>query len=168
VEGRVFIPEQTLYELMTRTFVSDVCSSCGVPLHQIEEIIEVIMYGARKVFAVLILISEELSILRFIENDQFSKSRLDDKIPFSMDILNVIDQAIAPVFLRQQWELSAPSFPGAISHRVLDKNIILPFIKEKQIGEGSFGVIYEVVLHPSSHSFQELPEEVSILNLAPK
>jgi hypothetical protein len=128
-----------------------------LPFQAIEEIVEFVMHGARKVFAVLILISEELSILKFMGNDQFLNSEADQKMPFNIESLNIVDKVIALDFFRQQWNLCAPSFPDAVSHRVLDNNIILPFLEEVKFGEGSFGVLYEVVLHPSCQRFHDLP-----------
>lgn len=160
-ETKSFVPEQNLYQLMTTEFTTAACSACQLPFHQTEGVVEFIMNGARKLFAVLILISEEPSILKFIENDQFLASSIDQKMPFSIGSLNDVDRTIAPDFFRVQWEFCTPTFPPAVLHRVLDNNIILPFLDEVKIAEGSFGVVYEVILHPSCQSICEVPNEVS-------
>lgn len=141
---------------MTNDFVLDACIACCLRPEESPEVVQFIMKGARKIFAILILIREERTILKFIENDQYSKSNLDDKIPFSMETLRNIDPDIAEFFYIQQWEFSTPYITGDISHRVLDENVVLPFLQEKFLAEGSFGVVHEVVIHRCSQSLRHL------------
>ena len=49
-------------------------------------------------------------------------------------------------FEEKQYEYIVPTFPRKSSHRIVSNLIRLPFIEQKQIGEGGFGVVYKVTL----------------------
>jgi hypothetical protein len=165
IQRRTFVPVEDLYELMTRDFVSEACTACGLSPVETVEVVDFIMKGARKVFATLILIAEEPSIMQFIATDQYSRSSIDDKIPFRMEALEAIDPGIADSFYKQQWDFSAPYFTGQTSHRLLDDDVVLPFLSEEFIGEGGFGTVHQLVLHRASQSFaQALPDQVCHLS----
>ena len=109
---------------MTKPVVNAVCRDSGIRAINVDETTDDIMSGARRTFAILVLLGEEQKITKFIAKDQLQPSRIDDRIPFSMDALQDIDPEIAPSFYNQQWEFSAPSFSGWVTRRLLHSDIV--------------------------------------------
>ncbi|KAL9075022.1 MAG: hypothetical protein Q9161_001953 [Pseudevernia consocians] len=74
---------------------------------------------------------------------------LDSKLPLSpTDLSKVLETAVvAKEFYDTQWTFIPPEFTYSAIHRSLDANTILPFIGDpKELGEGGFGVVTEVIL----------------------
>lgn len=161
-EDRFFVPHQSLYKLMTREKVLDVVKGCGeIPCYRLDETVEKIIKGGRRIFAILVLLKgEEKLISRFIEHDHFQHSPLDVKLPFSEDTLkSIIPDEIVSDFYEKQWEFVAPIFSRNVVHRSLHEDIRLPFVQNKKIGEGGFGVVYEIELHPDHQRLPLFPQE---------
>ena len=55
-------------------------------------------------------------------------------------------EATAEEFERKQYTFVIPSFPQQSVHRSVSDSIILPFIKDVQIGGGSYGTAFRVDL----------------------
>lgn len=107
------------------------------------------MYGAKKILAILLLLRQQSSIIRFIERDQFQASKLDSKLPLSLPALEeyLPSHSVALEFYDLQWEFTYPGFSHTVLHRSLDSNTVLPFVGEpKHLGEGGFGIVSEVIL----------------------
>jgi hypothetical protein len=144
---RFFIPYQPLYKLMTRDKVLDALKECeGIHGYRLDEIVERIVKGGQRIFAILVLLKgEERLISRFIEYDHLQRSPLDVKLPFAKETLNfIIPEDTARDFYEKQWEFVAPIFSRKVVHRLFHDEIRLPFAKNKKIGEGGFGIIYEI------------------------
>ncbi len=164
-EDRYIIPHQALHRLMTRDVVLDAIKNCeDIPVFHQDSTVDAIMRGGRKIFSVLVLLKgEEWSITKFREHDQLQNSRLDARLPFSIDTLNLIVLEIADEFYEKQWELIGPIFSKDIVHRFLQPETRLPFIHNEKIGEGGFGVVYKVKLDPDHQKPTLLPQAVCIL-----
>jgi len=149
-KSKFFVPHQRLYELMTRSVIRNALQEKGeLPWYSLDGVVDKIMTGARRVFAILVMLNgEEKEILRFIEHDHFQGSPLDHKLPLSRASLDIMVPQIAGSFYEKQWEFSAPVFSKDIDHRLLDEFAVLPFIKDTKIDEGGFGEVFEITLHP--------------------
>jgi hypothetical protein len=170
-DDRFIIPHQQLYRLMTRNVVLDALQECEhIPAYHVNGIVERVMKGGLRLFSILIVVGQEKSILRFIERDGMQRSGLDDKLPFSADELQAIipETDGASDFFKRQWEFVAPVFSRNVLHRSLNSKIRLPFVQNKKIDEGGFGVVYEIKLHPDHQKLPLIPQDkVSAwLNLA--
>ena len=170
-ESRYFVPYPSLYSLMSRNFVEKVVDSCDFPVFRKSEIVEIVMRGARRILAILILLRQENRFLQLISTD-FRNVDLDSKLPMSpTDLSRVLGTAIvAKEFYDIQWTFIPPEFTYSAIHRSLDANTILPFIGDpKELGEGGFGVVTEVILpqdlcqNTDEPSVQYVPERSTSL-----
>ena len=147
-----FIPQKSLYNLLTMDKIRLALTNCNdIPPYHIDELVETILRGGRKIFAILVLLKgEEKHISRFVRSDGFQRRALDNKLPFSEEALDqMLPQDAVHDFYRLQWEFLAPTFAKGILHRVLDPRICLPFLRQRDTEkEGGFGHIYEVEIHP--------------------
>lgn len=150
---------------MTREVVLDAVNKIErIPWYSKNETLEWIMRGGRKIFAILVLLKdEESAISRFMEHDHYQKSPLDERLPFSMETLDSIIPDIAEDFCEMQWEFVAPILYRNVVHRSLPDKTRLPFVYNKKIAEGGFGVVYEIELHLDHQTICLTPrEEVSV------
>ena len=166
-ESRHFVPYKSLCNLMNRDVVAEVIRSCDFPVFRKPEIVEIVMRGARRILAVLIILRQENRFLRFIATDHFRTIDLDCKLPLPLtDLSKILEMAVvAKEFYDLQWTFVPPEFTYSAIHRSLDAKTILPFIGEqKELGEGGFGVITEVnlpedlCLNVGEQSVQSVPE----------
>jgi hypothetical protein len=157
VERRYFLPQQALYELMDEVLVEKAVRGAGIEAHNVREVTKEIMKGAQKIFAILLIIRQPQSILAFIQDDQLQSS-LDHKLPFSLGKLQkLLASAIfGQEFYEKQWEFAAPVFSKRLLPRVLQDDIILPFVEDKEGGEGGFGVVHIIKVEPYHRSFGQL------------
>lgn len=167
-DEQYFVPEDTLAEMMPRAAIRAILHSLG-PAY-IEEIIDFILNGALKVFAVLVMIGWPSKITGFVENGPYGGYQLDRQKAFArkelVDILK--DDFVADLFFEKQWEFWVPTFSGQLMHRHIERRTILPYISETFLTKGGFGTLYRVVIHPSFHppSFKDV-KEVSIYQFLP-
>jgi hypothetical protein len=148
-ESAYFVPAEDIEELLTESTVRDLVKQCGIEVQHQEETISIIISGARKIFAILILIHNEVLIRKFVEHDQFQIEKLDAKLPLSEPgLASIIGNSPAKNFFQKQWMFVSPYFRNDLSHRTLDPDVVLPFILSSSIGRGAFGSVSEVVLHP--------------------
>jgi hypothetical protein len=179
-EGRNFVPEADLRALMTVDLIRASLKSLQIPLHEHGELADTIGNGACKCYAILLLIRRGAAIRDFIKCDSLQRTRLDDRLPYSPDLLHKIfdensksvsDESVSGEsvsvgkFLEKQWDFAIPSFSKSLLPRRLDTEAILPFLQEKYIGRGSFGVVWKVQLHPQHHELPIPDHHVSQLGL---
>ena len=148
-ESRAFIPFETLFRLMSQDRVRKVIDLCDVPVFRKSEMVEIAIRGARRILAILVVMRQEKNFLRFIETDHFRLDGLDSRLPLPLTELSKILEttAVAKEFFDVQWTFIPPEFKNSAIHRSLDADTILPFIGEpKDLGEGSFGVVTEVLV----------------------
>src|SRR6266487_1488536 len=119
-DSQKFVPEGDLQALFSKNVIQKCISNCGIKHYKRAEAISMIMDGAQKIFATLVLINQEAAITKFIQNDQFQHSRLDSKLPFSLPDLESMGFDWAQDFYETQWEFISPVFPDRATHRILD------------------------------------------------
>ena len=154
-----FIPSRELDELLTEAVVRDIILESGIEVQKCEETTRIVVAGAKKILAILALDRRQQELRKFIENDQFQVERLDAKLPFSEPLLHkLLGEATGSLFWERQWMFVAPFFRYNLSHRILEDAAILPFTKSLFIGEGSFGKVSKVSLHPQHQGIRVLRE----------
>lgn len=161
---RKFVPRQALYELLTRDVVFDAIDKQeAIEWYHKDKFTDWIMRGGRRIFAILVVMkNEESSISYFISHDSFKETPLDEQLPFSVEVLNSINREIASDFYDRQWEFVSPILSKNVIHRILPCEVRMPFIHNRQIGQGAFGKIFEIRLHPDHQPIGLLsPESVS-------
>ena len=160
VEKRHFLPQQALYDLMGEVLVKQAVREAGINAHDVGEITKEIMKGARKIFAILVVIRQPQSILSFIQDDQFQSS-LDHKLPFPLGKLRELlpSASLGQEFYEKQWEFAAPVFTKRLLPRVLEDDMILPFVEDKEVGEGGFGVVHTIKVELHHQNFGQLPQQ---------
>ena len=95
VQNRCFVSDQDLCEVVTRDTVHEalcdtVDDNCQLALYQINDVVNVVINGARRIFAILVHIRHTKSIRQFIEDDKYCASELDHGLPFDMAKLSAI------------------------------------------------------------------------------
>ncbi|EPS45912.1 hypothetical protein H072_98 [Dactylellina haptotyla CBS 200.50] len=152
-EVRKFIPIQLLYNLLTEEEISKVVDRLfeleRIPFYHKRDILNWIIPKGIRIFGILILLrDQEHLISKFMENDNFQGSGIDDKLPLTKELLERIVTDIADQFYDTQWAFIAPVWSKNVIHRELPPEIIFPFTFNKQIDAGGFGDIFEIRLHP--------------------
>lgn len=160
VERRYFLPQQALYDLMSEVLVESAVRDAGIKAYDVGEITKEIMKGARKIFAILVVVRQPQSILSFVQDDQF-QSWLDHKLPFGLSKLQKLlpSASLGQEFYEKQWEFTAPVFTKRLLPRVLEDDIILPFVEDKQEGEGGFGVVHTIKVDLHHQNFAQLRQQ---------
>ncbi|KAF2809121.1 kinase-like protein [Mytilinidion resinicola] len=167
-DSKYFVPHQNLYKLLTRSAILTALIVGSVaPSHRLDAIADRILFGARRVFAILVVLGgQEKEILRFIEKDNFQESQIDHRLPLSEGDLRAILPSIAAPFYEKQWEFAAPVFTREVEHRLLDLSNILPFVEKKYIDRGGFAEVYRIALHPGHQNLSLLgPESKAVFVL---
>ncbi|KAL8680135.1 MAG: hypothetical protein Q9186_003659 [Xanthomendoza sp. 1 TL-2023] len=140
-ESRAFVPYPALDELMNPGFVTSAVDSVDIPVYRKQEVVRIVLTGAKKIFAILLLLHQPGLIVHFIEKDQFQSVKLDYKLPFTVQALAGIlhSHTTAGEFHDIQWEFTSPEFSHSMFHRSLNSNTVLPFVGDpKDLGEGGF------------------------------
>ena len=149
-ESRWYIPGRELNKLLSKSMVEEAVICCGIEVDKRIEVVRVILRGARKIFAILVLLGKERSIVNFMEHDHLLDQRLDSRLPFGRpELEEILDANLAEEFHRTQWIVSAPIFRNDMSHRLLNDDAILPFTENVKIGSGAFGTVFEIYLDPN-------------------
>lgn len=159
-QDKYFVPQQSLYNIMTPNAVLGVLRKCNIAQHQLQETVDTIVPGACKLFAILVTNDDVDFITRFIEHDQLQQSMLDQRLPFTREQLCNILPAVHSMkierFLEKQWEFMAPLFSGKLIARSLHKKTVLPFTLDRKIGSGGFGIVYGIHIHDEHCKFEQI------------
>ncbi|KAH7117524.1 kinase domain-containing protein [Dactylonectria macrodidyma] len=155
-EGRYFIPEADLFQIVTESAVKLSLRSLDVPAHEVRDLTDGIMQGARKCFAILVSIDRGGAIAGFFRHDLLQHSHPDHRLPYTSEILKQVfeEDEVSPTikrFLEKQWEFAVPILHQNMISRNLDTNVILPFLHEEPAGRGSMGTAWKIELHPQCH-----------------
>ena len=156
-DGCWFIPERSLVSGLSHDLIHNIIGHyCEVEPYAVTETAQAVEDGARKIFAILILIREVKKISAFLENHlQSDGQTLDSRLPFSKsELVKVFTPDVAGEFEELQWELIAPVFSHRLLHRNIQIESRLPFIESRKIGAGGFGDVYEVVIPAGHHGFK--------------
>lgn len=168
-DRNAFVPEGSLDALITPHSVQEVLEGCQIKAWDVASIQNIILEGAKKIFAILVLMKEEGEISRFIEFDDFQDQTLDSKLPISREKLKRIIPDNADQFFEEQWCFTAPVFAHHHIHRYFSKETILPFTSVRTLGKGGFGLVQEVTL-PQKHQryYNDLKNNSASVKLAKK
>jgi len=168
-DDKRFVLEGSLASCLPREKVANILrEDSNIEPYLITEMTDIIDRGARKVFAILILIQKITDITRFVEHHLHSNRTLDEQLPFTKFELRTIfsrDQLRSELFEEFQWEFVAPVFRQRLSHQIFPKEIRLPFMENQKLGEGGFGQVFRVVIPSGHHDFEEIdPAKVAALD----
>jgi hypothetical protein len=156
-EGKSYIPETLLYNVLSEDIVYQVLQSCtNILPQQLGDVAEVVTIGARKILAILILDGHVDYIISFISADQYQESKLDHRLPFDLSNLKGLlhrSPVHGKLFFDRQWEFLSPMFSESVLRRQLDKHTILPITSENYISKGSFGTVWEIHLDQERNMF---------------
>ncbi|XWX01595.1 hypothetical protein V2A60_009623 [Cordyceps javanica] len=164
-EGHHFVPEAALHHLVCESRVRRALHELQIPAQEIMYLTGSILRGARKCFAILVLIGRGAAISHFFQRDSLQRSWPDDRLPYTPELVQrVLEQGPTSLtvrrFLEKQWMFVIPVLQRHMIARRLDKEIILPFLSEESIGRGSMGTVWKMRLHPDCH---QLPLEGDIV-----
>ncbi|KAJ3486614.1 hypothetical protein NLG97_g6578 [Lecanicillium saksenae] len=156
LEGDHFVPEAALLDLVCESHVKQSLLEIPTPAQEIQYLTDSILRGARKCFAILVLIGRSAAISRFFQRDSLQLSCPDDRLPYTSETLQKIFEKdttglTVKRFLEKQWMFVIPVLKPHMVSRILDKEIILPFISEDSAGRGSMGTVWKMKLHPDCH-----------------
>jgi hypothetical protein len=167
VDFRYFVPSHRVREVMSSQSVRKVLVDSHMETYHVNEAVEIITNGAWNVFAILVLIKHPRSIVSFIEDDRMQRGPVDHHLPFELTKLEeLLDPMVAQDFYDKQWEFTAPSFSGSVFTRILPDDFVLPFLSDKELGEGSFGAVHRIQVERSYQQFGREPyHEVSCRRL---
>ena len=169
---RYFVPQHRIIAIMTDASIDSALRGYGMEPYELHQVSVKVKENGRKTFAILIAIGSGDAIRTFVEQERYSQTGLDTKLPLARSVAQqyIGDKAKAGDFDLRQWELIAPVFYEGEPHSHLANATILPFTFERRLGkdkEGSFGAIYEVRL-PRSHvpALATTEEEVSARDMS--
>ncbi len=156
-DGKWFFPEGSLVSGLSSEVIQDLIQNhCDIEPYAVQEITQTVEAGARKVFAILVLMREGQKIAAFLEHHlQSDGQTLDSRLPFfESELKMVLNPDLASEFEELQWEFIAPIFSHRLLHRNLQMDSRLPFIESRKIGGGGFAYVYEVVIPAGHHNFK--------------
>ena len=160
-ESKYYIPFAELDQFLTIEIVRNAIAESKLEPYVQEEVMQMVLRGGKRVFAILVQIDYLSAIARLIEHDHLQMQPLDAKLPFAESLVTtILGESYGKAFYRAQWSFIAPLFRGDLSHRMLDRATILPFTVNQKIGQGAFGTVYEVMLdarHQGDAAGAELP-----------
>jgi hypothetical protein len=135
-EKKGFISIPKLEELVTLSSVQQFLSTLPPAP---PELLQKIVPGSRKLFAVLVLAELEKSILDII----IVRGIADDVFPaYDSDAIPLGSSDERRRFLKEQWAI--PPILGRERHLEFPSGTILPFLQKKFVDHGTFGVVYKV------------------------
>ncbi|KAL8658444.1 MAG: hypothetical protein Q9202_007561 [Teloschistes flavicans] len=145
-----FVPEGALDTIITVDKIKSALRDAKIRPDRVKEILGLIVRGGKKTFAILVSIYRIEDIVDFIEFDQLQEYSIDAKLPYSsrIDLEKIIPRADAAEFYEKQWEFTAPIFRRRAGHRCLHERTVFPFVESSIQGEGNFGNIYKIGVHP--------------------
>jgi hypothetical protein len=148
-----FTPSHLVRGTLKPELVRQSLLECAVEQHQVDEATQVIIEGAWNVYAILIMIRKPQYILAFIKDDHLQRSTIDDKLPLDLEKLSKVfkDPITTREFYDRQWGFTALLFSKSVLIRSLPEKLVLPFLADEELGEGSFGKVYKIQVE---HFFQ--------------
>ena len=169
-DGTDFILESKLFNLLTRETIKKGCKLYTSPAH-FREIVDTIFKGARKLFAILVVIGYPELIIDFFKSDQFQSSYLDHRLPIRTEtLLLIVSELRAKEFHQQQWEFCPLNISKSGIWCHLEPHVILPFKNNKFLAQGGFGNVFDVEIEDEYHGLGRIGTMTTpgILNLVRK
>ena len=149
-DHRWFIPQLPLRKILSEDTIRKALQEAETKPYQLDEMVKHILAGGMKIFAILVLTDQPALTSKFIEEGELH----DQRLPFLSGTLHKqLSLPSAKDFYERQWELTAPTFYHGAINKLLNERSVLPFVKEKHIGKGAFGTVYEIEL---DHDHQQL------------
>lgn len=104
-----------------------------------------------KVLSILLIIGHAESIIKI-----FVQPGLDSKLPFGKEQLTALPESVRKGFLLEQNAFLAPHFCRGMVLRIMMHDVVMPFIEEQALegGEGAFGTVYKIRIHPEYQRLQ--------------
>jgi serine/threonine protein kinase len=146
-----YIPDLLLCRLITYDIVCSELKKVQVNPIYIKELAERVIDGAVKVFSILVLVNDVMLLRTFIEEHKI----MDYNLPLELDILQKFGVATTVVFYKTQWMFLAPHFTRSLLSVPIGSEIVLPFLKNEEIGVGGFGTVFEITLDGDHQVFPE-------------
>ena len=153
-DGRDFISRHDIYTLLTNHIIAEAIKECiqedYVQPYQEPYVVDRIARDGKLVFGILIWKKWLYKLMKCIEHNA-----LDSQLPLEETRANEILESIGWDFAHiAQWEFLPRMLTNEMSgvHNRFRKEEILPYISEKNLGEGSFGDVFEVSVLPSSQT----------------
>ncbi|KAK8112870.1 protein kinase domain-containing protein [Apiospora sp. TS-2023a] len=148
---RCFIPDGVIEGILTLQTIEEIVPTLNCKSDQRIGLANRIHKEGQKTFAILVLMSEEDSIVVFRDHNL-----LDRSLPLSIDEAKVVDKTVGYRFVQSQWDLLPYEFDHMMweNHQQIAQDTILPFIENPEpVGEGAFGVVERVHIQPSQQDF---------------
>ncbi|KAK4221300.1 kinase-like domain-containing protein [Podospora fimiseda] len=170
-ELRHFIPEDALYEALSEASVESSLRSSKVRFYEIPDLTKGILEGARKCFAILVLIDQGAAISDFFRHDSLQQSLPDHRLPYSLEMLQQVfgkdaESPIVTEFFEKQWEFAIPLMLPNTIYRRLESRVILPFVNKKSAGQGAMGMVIRKQITTSENKRpQDFQTELNNLGL---
>ena len=159
-DWRYYVDPHSLTTLCTPRVIKDAVRDCPFPPHERGPIRDTIIANGIVTFCILVYKRKERFMTKFLECDLYDA--LDNKLPLDKKSLEGIAEEAAEDFFEAQWEFR-PVILTRNKHMRINEWCILPFVEDKHDEEhdGSFGVIYTVVIQSSMQKL--IDTEVNIL-----
>lgn len=150
---RSFVPQDALHRLLTLPVVLFTLQSSGLDASRLNELAQSVHQGARKVFAILVILRQIQRTPDFIVQDQFQD--IDHQLLFDLDELErmIPQRSLAKEFYDQRWQFLVPVFSKKLLPRELMAQTPLPITERVEIGSGSFETAFTIKTHHSHHKF---------------
>lgn len=159
-QSRYFVPRKALLNLLQREVVMAALKD-KIPPRYLGDVTDSVYRNGLLTFAILGVINGLEYITKLIEQDQLQRGQLDYKLPYDEGYLQgIIGDFHSEQFVERQWEFIAPVFSPFVVQRHLADDMILPFMKEKRIGRGSFGLVYHVTIDADHQEWDNPSTEV--------
>ena len=157
-KGTHFISFPDLHEALPRSTIKREVEYFCSQQHQIPSIVDLIHRNGLRVFAILVLLRQEELILDFIES---LDDQVDNKLPFEQAQISRVSSRVSTGFCSEvQWELIPHLFHSGGFHRKILNDVILPYIQEGRLDEGSGGEIYKCDIAGGQHRLS--PRQVNL------
>ena len=144
------MPEGALDTIITVNKIKSALRDAKIRPDRVIETLDLIARGGKKTFAILVSIYRIERIVDFIEIDQLQECNIDAKLPYGSrtDLERILPEADAAEFYEKQWEFTAPIFKRRAGHRCLHERTVFPFLESSVQGEGNFGYVWKIEVHP--------------------
>lgn len=155
--GQSYVPELSLFRLITHDAVHAELKRGNVSRYLLDELTTTIITSARKVFSILVLVDNVGLVEDFMEDNWLQ----DHCLPLSLDVLANFGDATALKFRKWQWEFLSPKFNRTTIYKTIASSAVLPFLADEKFGDGGFGTVYKISLDPDHQAFEAgFPKQV--------
>ena len=155
-----FLPNTSLDRILTLSTVEGLVEELDCTADERIALSGQVYHEGRRIFAMLILMGEEASIVAFRNHNA-----LDHRLPLGEAYAKEITPDFGISLAREfQWKILPFHFTADMwqHHWEVEKERILPFVESEDIAAGGFGDIYKVTIWPSQQDF--FPKEVTYHN----